>query len=189
MDGGHALADTATHQGDSATSFERGSADPREPTPSPFPIQWSADRPVRPALRRERVADPDARHGHPPGARIVTARKAVVESYFEGFRQGDHARVLVCLTDDVIWDLPGHGRREGKDEFDREIENEQFTGHPTLVIDRLVEEGDTVVAIGTGAGTHVSGATHRFAYCTVFTFGGDLVRRVESYIVPLPVEA
>jgi uncharacterized protein len=115
----------------------------------------------------------------------VSNRKAVIESYFEGFRQSDHARILACLTDDVVWELPGFGRREGKDDFDQEIENEQFTGSPTLVLDRLVEEGDTVVAIGTGVGTHVSGAVHRFAYCDVFTFAGDLISRVESYLVPL----
>ena len=43
-----------------------------------------------------------------------------------------------------------------------------------------------VVAIGTGQGTHRSGTVHRFAYCDVFTFSGALVRRVESFLVPLP---
>ena len=51
----------------------------------------------------------------------------------------------------------------------------------------LVEEGDAVVAIGTGAATRSSGDVHRFAYCDVFTFaaGSDSIRRVESYLVPL----
>jgi ketosteroid isomerase-like protein len=96
--------------------------------------------------------------------------------------------VLACLTDDVTWDLPGFTHLEGKAAFDGEIENEAFTGSPTLAIDRLVEEGETVVAIGTGAGTRTSGEVHRFAYCDVFTFAGDLVRPVESYVVPLGPE-
>lgn len=115
----------------------------------------------------------------------MSARKDVVEAYFEGFRRSDHGQVLDRLTDDVVWDLPGYAHLEGKAAFDGEIENEEFTGSPTLHLDRLVEEGDTVVAIGTGEGTRRTGETHRFAYCDVFTFVGDRTRRVESYLVPL----
>jgi uncharacterized protein len=115
----------------------------------------------------------------------MSERRRVVEEYFEGFRTSDHERVLRCLTDDVVWDLPGFAHLEGKDACDAEIENEDFVGSPTLVIDRLVEEGDTVVAIGSGEGRRRSGEVHRFAYCDVFTFAGTLVSRVESYLVPL----
>lgn len=115
----------------------------------------------------------------------MTARKEIVETYFEGFRRSDHAMILGCLTDDVVWDLPGHAHREGKAAFDGEIENPAFAGSPTLHLDRLVEEGDTVVAVGTGSGARSTGEVHRFAYCDVFTFAGDKVRRVESYVVPL----
>lgn len=115
----------------------------------------------------------------------MSARKAMVEEYFEGFRRSDHARILSCLTDDVVWDLPGFKRLEGKAAFDGEIENPAFSGSPKLTIDRLIEEGDAVVAIGSGEGALTSGDLMRFAYCTVFTFRGDLISRVESYVVPL----
>ena len=115
----------------------------------------------------------------------MSARKDVVETYFEGFRRSNHEQILACLTDDVIWDLPGHTHLTGKDAFDQEIENDEFVGSPTLDVDRLIEEADTVVAIGNGTGLHKSGQRHRFGFCTVFTFDGDKVRRVESYIVPL----
>ena len=115
----------------------------------------------------------------------MSVRKAVVESYFEGFRRSDHEQILGCLTDDVAWDLPGYRHLTGKDAFDQEIENEDFVGRPTLTVDRLIEEGDAVVAIGSGEANHRSGTVHRFAYCDVFTFAGDKICRVESYLVPL----
>lgn len=115
----------------------------------------------------------------------MSDQKRLVETYFEGFRRSDHEMVLNCLTDDVVWDLPGFKHLVGKDAFDAEIENEEFVGSPTLVLDRLVEEDDTVVAVGSGQGTHRSGTVHRFVYCDVFTFNGTLVSRVESYLVPL----
>lgn len=115
----------------------------------------------------------------------MSARKDVVDRYMEGFRRSDHEQILACLTDDVVWDLPGYTHLQGKPAFDKEIENEDFIGSPTLTVDRVVEEADTVVAIGVGKTTHKSGDTLRFAFCDVFTFSGDLVCRVESYVVPL----
>ena len=116
----------------------------------------------------------------------MSRRKTVVERYFEGFRRSDHGQILACLTDDVVWDLPDFAHLTGKDAFDREIENDEFVGSPTLTVDRLVEEGDTVVAVGNGETTHRSGERRRFAFCDVFTFAGEEICRVESYLVPLP---
>ena len=115
----------------------------------------------------------------------MSRRKDVVEAYFDGFRRSDHEQILSCLTDDVAWDLPGYARLEGKDAFDREIENEEFVGSPALTVDRIIEEADTVVAVGNGEATHRSGERRRFVYCDVFTFAGDKIRRVESYLVQL----
>ncbi len=66
----------------------------------------------------------------------MSERKRVVERYFEGSRRGDHAQVLACPTDDVVWDLPGYRHVEGK-------------------------------------------------AADVFTFRGNQIARVESYLVPL----
>jgi uncharacterized protein len=115
----------------------------------------------------------------------MSARKDVVATYIEGFRRGDHERILACLTDDVVWDLPGYRSLSGRDAFNKEIQNEEFVGTPTLSVDRLVEEGDTVVAIGSGAASRRGGELHRFAFCDVFTFAGDRIGRVESYLVGL----
>jgi ketosteroid isomerase-like protein len=115
----------------------------------------------------------------------VTVRKGIVERYFEGFRQQDHELILQLLTDDVTWYLPGHATLEGKEAFDGEISNPSFEGNPELRIDHLVEDGEVVVAIGEGRALFTGGAPFRFAYCDAFTFEGDLIRRVESYVVPL----
>ena len=115
----------------------------------------------------------------------MSPRKHLVENYFEGFRRSNHETILACLTDDVVWDLPGFKHLEGKEAFDGEIENDAFVGRPTLVVDRLVEEANTVVAIGRGEATLKTGVVHRFVYCDVFTFSGPLINRVESNLVPL----
>ena len=43
----------------------------------------------------------------------MTQQKAVVEKYTDGFRRGDLARIVACLTDDVVWALHGVKTLEG----------------------------------------------------------------------------
>jgi ketosteroid isomerase-like protein len=115
----------------------------------------------------------------------VSAQKALVQTYFDGFRRSDHAAILACLTDDVVWELPGYKTLAGKAAFDGEIENGASDGSPTLTVDRLIEEGATVVALGVGRGAMKGGGLHTFAFSTVLTFTGDKISRVESYVVSL----
>ena len=112
----------------------------------------------------------------------MSNRKRIVERYIDGFRRSDHAQILSCLTDDVVWALHGHQTLHGKDAFDAEIENEGFEGNPVITIDRLIEEGDSVVA--TGGGSVAEGGTSReFVFCEVFSFTGNAVSRLDTYHV------
>jgi ketosteroid isomerase-like protein len=115
----------------------------------------------------------------------VSAKKDLVLTYMEGFRRSDHALILSCLTDDVVWELPGYATLSGKDAFDREIENDAFEGSPTLTVDRLVEEDDAVVAVGGGQAAKKGGGVLRFVFCDVFTFTDGKISRLESYLVNL----
>jgi ketosteroid isomerase-like protein len=115
----------------------------------------------------------------------MTARKDFVQTYIEGFRRSDHAMVLGCLADDVVWEIYGHTTITGKDAFDAEIENEAFVGSPKLTLDRLVEEGDTAVAVGSGRMTPRAGDPVSFVFAEVFTFAGDLVSRLETFHINL----
>ena len=85
--------------------------------------------------------------------------------------------------------IHGHGRTEGKEAFDGEIENDAFEGSPKLTVERLIEEGDIVVAPHLGEGRLRGGDAFKFAGVTVFGFDGELISRVESYVVPLGLGA
>jgi ketosteroid isomerase-like protein len=115
----------------------------------------------------------------------MSARKDVVEKYIDGFRRGDHEAILSCLTDDVLWEIHGHATVRGKADFDGAIENDATPGRPTLTIDRLIEEGDSVVAVGSGGVALAIGGRLEFVFSDVFTFNGDAISRVESYQVNL----
>ena len=53
----------------------------------------------------------------------VSPNKRTVETYIDGFNKSDHAQILSCLTDDIEWTVFGFFRVQGKDAYDREIEN------------------------------------------------------------------
>jgi ketosteroid isomerase-like protein len=108
-------------------------------------------------------------------------RKAVVEEYIDGFRHTDRAAILACLTDDVVWVIHGYRTLQGKEAFDGEIENDAAVGSPTLDLDRLVEEGDSVVAVGHGEMTLKEAGRVPFVFTEVFTFEGNRIRRIETF--------
>ena len=111
----------------------------------------------------------------------MTAQQRVVEAYIDGFRRTDHDAILSCLTDDIVWVLHGYRTLEGKEAFDREIENAAAVGSPTLFIDRLVEDGATVVAVGHGEMTLKEAGKVAFVFAEVFTFAGERISRLETF--------
>jgi uncharacterized protein len=115
----------------------------------------------------------------------VSSHKATVEAYIDGFRHTDHAAILACLTDDVVWVLHGYRTLRGREAFDDEMENGAAIGSPTLIIERLIEEGDTVVAVGHGSMTLKDAGVVPFVFTEVFTFVNDKVARLETFHINL----
>ena len=80
----------------------------------------------------------------------MSIQKGVVERYTQGVRAGDAAMIASCLSDDIVWALHGDKVLIGKDAFAAEADPGGGPS-PEIVLDRLIEEGDTVVAVGVGA--------------------------------------
>jgi uncharacterized protein len=115
----------------------------------------------------------------------MTENKKTVEKYLEGFRKSDHQMILDCLTDDVVWKMPGVYMHRGKGEFDKEIENENFVGSPTIQIIRFVEENDIVIAEGAVQGKMKNGNALDAVFCDVFEMSDGNIRCLTSYLMTL----
>ena len=107
--------------------------------------------------------------------------KKVVETFMEGYNTGDNAKILSCLTEDVIWELVGFFNLKGKDEFDKEINNDWGDGNPTITISQLVEEADIVVAEGTVKCKLKNGRYIDALFCEVFHFDNGKVKKLTTY--------
>jgi uncharacterized protein len=112
------------------------------------------------------------------------SNKKVIDTYIDGFNKSDHAKILSCLTDDVIWEMPGLFHKVGKQEFDKEIENDAFEGSPTVTIIRLIEEGNVVVAEGAVKCKMKNGGLLDAMFCDVFHFDNGKIKQLTGYIMP-----
>lgn len=113
----------------------------------------------------------------------MSENKATVDKYMEGFRRGDHATILSCLTEDVEWIIPGAFVKKGKKEFDAEIENPAFQGRPVITVTRTTEENGVIVSEGTVRTQKITGEFINLAMCDVFEMKGAKIRRLTSYLM------
>ena len=118
----------------------------------------------------------------------MTENKKTIERYLEGFRRSDHAMVLSCLTSDVEWVIPGMFHIQGKEAFDKEIENEVFSGSPTIVLTRLTEDDDVVFAEGTVRAQRREGGVLHLVFCDAFEMKGAKIKKLTSYLMEVPEE-
>ena len=114
---------------------------------------------------------------------IMSEQKRVVEKYMEGFRATDHEKILSCLTDDVVWDMPGFFYHEGIKAFDKEIENQNADGNPEITITRLIEDGNIVAAEGTVNAKMKDGGLIDAEFCDVFHFTNGKISKLTTYIM------
>ena len=115
----------------------------------------------------------------------MSRNKETVQKYIDGFNKGDHAQILSCLTDDIEWLMPGYFHLSGKEAFDNEIENDAFSGRPTVKIVRLVEENDVVIAEGTVRVAWKAGGFLDAVFCDAFEMEGGRIKRLTTYQVNL----
>ena len=116
----------------------------------------------------------------------MSINKKTVNRYMEGFNATDHAKILSCLTEDVTWELPGVYLHKGKAAFDKEIENEAFTGSPVIKVSRMTEENNVVIAEGTVQATKKDGTVLHLVFCDVFDMENGLIKKLTSYLMTTP---
>lgn len=117
--------------------------------------------------------------------RIISENKKTVEIYMNAFEKGDRIKVLSCLTDDVVWILPGAFHLKGKKEFEGEIRNDAFQGDPEITVTRMTGENDIVIAEGSVRTQKKSGEFITLAFCDVFEMQNRKIQRLISYLMEI----
>lgn len=112
----------------------------------------------------------------------MSTNKQTIERYIDGFNTLNHAQILSCLTDDVEWIMHGLFHHKGKEAFDKEIENEAFEGKPVIVLTRLTEENNVVIAEGTVQARTKEGQVLPLIFCDVFEMQDEKIKKLIGFI-------
>jgi len=112
----------------------------------------------------------------------MSQNKKIIEHYMDGFNKADHAQILSCMTDDVVWEMPGLFRHVGKEAFDKEIENDAFEGKPVITLTRKTEENDVIIAEGSVITKLKGGPVTPLKFCDVFEMRDGKISKLISFI-------
>ena len=113
----------------------------------------------------------------------MTENKRIIQKYMDGFIVSDHEKILSCLAEDIVWDMPGFFHLNGKEAFDKEIENDNFEGRPTIKITRMIEENDIVVAEGSVQSKIKAGGMLDAVFCDVFHMEDGKIKHLTTYLM------
>jgi hypothetical protein len=126
----------------------------------------------------------------------------LVDKLCRGFPGKSRAAIkrLSCLQGDnssFRWAREAHRSREKKPvalsqsrangatgyAFDNEIENEAFTGSPTIVVTRVTEENDVVFAEEWVRAQRKDGGVLHAVFCDAFEMENGKIRKLTSYLM------
>ena len=113
----------------------------------------------------------------------MTTNKKTVQEYMDAFMVSDHERILACLTEDVEWEMPGFFHLFGKEAFDKEIENDNFEGRPSIRITRMMAENNIVIAEGSVQAKIKAGGMLDAVFCDVFDMEEGKIRKLKTYLM------
>ena len=102
----------------------------------------------------------------------------------KGFEADDASAILSCLADDIRWDVAGAFTTNGKDEFRKQIHNENFVGAPTITIKNEIAEGNYVAVEGELECTMKTGNMFQAYFHNTYLLENEKDKRMTSYLAP-----
>ena len=120
---------------------------------------------------------------------MSTDNKKVVESLFVELSRGNGEGYLAGLADDVEFTIEGSTKFSGTFRGKQDVVQRLLTplmneleGGLVITVDRLIADGDTVVAQAHGRSTTKSGKPYNNRYCQVFRVAGGKVKSITEYL-------
>ena len=96
--------------------------------------------------------------------------------------QGDHEGFLDFCTESTEWTFVGDLTLTGKEEV-RAWMKKTYIVPPEVTVERLISDGEFLVAIGDIAITDASGQKVKNSYCDVWRFNGDKLDELKAFVV------
>lgn len=107
--------------------------------------------------------------------------KAILEKANALIAKGDHEGFLSFCTEDTVWTYVGGETLRGKEAVRQflTISSEP----PQFTVDRLIEDGDFLTALGGIAMKDEAGASVPHAYCDVWRFRDGKMAELQAFVI------
>jgi ketosteroid isomerase-like protein len=110
------------------------------------------------------------------------SNKATLEQANAAIVSGDNEGFLALCDDDIVWTTVGEGSLVGKAAV-REWMRTNYAEPPTFTVERMVVDGDFVVALGT-LDVVVDGVAIPHPYSDVWRFKDGRMIELRAFVVP-----
>lgn len=115
--------------------------------------------------------------------------KRIVQSFFDASNRGDMETCIGLLADDIVWTNMGttslSGRYVGKQALQEQLLGPlfgQLKAGIAMQLQRLVAEGDHVVALSAGSAETLDGRAYDNSYCWVIRVRDGQFAEVTEYL-------
>jgi len=110
------------------------------------------------------------------------SNKAILEQANAAVRAGDNEGFLAHCTDDIRWTTVGEGTLQGKQAV-REWMKTAYASPPDFRVEKLVAEGEMVVALGTIMLDGADGQPAEFVYSDVWRFRDRKMAELDAFVI------
>ena len=112
------------------------------------------------------------------------APKDVLRLANDAITRGDYEGFLARCTEDTVWTFVGERTLRGKAAV-RDWMAATYTEPPRFDVQRLIADGDVVVAVGEITSPDEAGRAVRNGYCDVWRVRDGKLAELSAYVVPL----
>lgn len=108
--------------------------------------------------------------------------KRILEQANAAIAKGDIEGFLGFCTEDTEWTFVGERTLRGKEAVRRYLA-EAYKEPPEFHVDRMIAEGDLLVAMGEITLNNEAGARTRYAYCDVWRVRDEKLFELQAFVI------
>ena len=108
---------------------------------------------------------------------------AIVKEINDAFTRNDTEGFLSHCSEDLYWNMAGDTEKKGKSAIREWMK--QMDGHeaPKFTVDAIFGDANHVACHGEMTMKNAEGKEGKYSYCDVYTFSGDKVTELRSFVV------
>lgn len=107
----------------------------------------------------------------------------IVNEINAAFSNNDTEAFLAHCSDDLYWAMAGDSEQRGKATIREWMKQMDGNEAPKFTVEAIFGEGDHVACHGQMSMRDKEGKESNYSYCDVYTFNGDKVSELRSFVV------